>query len=600
MSQPSSTTENPSETAQVDSAVTRLSVSPWFSVGKNSSAAFANRKDWLFRRVESVAFVGRRSVRRCVSVDFEIPKGLPGLRERGRPGDHLVPISVFQKWPPLMEFSLYGPDGLPASLYTRATNKQIDFGLLKGMIELTLAKATQPLDGSPTLPDELDEELALLVAQDQPHPVDVEYAAYRLESELKRLLADTLATASQDRFDEVQGQIVETVDLAARLSNYSVLWIPVAGTPGTDRIAKFSYIDVFRMGTPWWRRFLTACSWLERSLSIQLPHAGRHTRYHLDVEGLSDGVELIGARAIGFPSAARETAGTAGQGERQHTTDSAVARDSDRQDPTPGDVIGKSSSQIVDRNAHIYLSHRAAPSHRIVLQLKLAATRSSFISGCVIASIAIAVLLSVTFVELPAAADHLEPIVVLLAAVPVVLGYVLVRPGERLLERYHIVGVRAMAMLSGAMPILGALTLVLTRNSDQDNALPDVRLAKLVWGGLLMTSWILVVGLVVSWLFAAAPSQLGERSSDDADEPQVDSTGTRLSVANALRPWCRRGPVSGLLAGTALVIGSIVECQPYTHVSRLSLASYYGGRWRGRALHPHRNHMARALDSPGG
>lgn len=118
--------------------------------------------------------------------------------------------------------------------------------------------------------------------------------------------------------------------------------------------------------------------------------------------------------------------------------------------PEPaGRASREASAEVVDRRAHIYLGVRTAPSHRVFLQLKLVAPRRGFIMGCAIAAGAIAALMSVAFLNLTAAGLHLEPTVVLLSVVPVVLGYVLVRPGEHALERYHITGVRAMALLAG-------------------------------------------------------------------------------------------------------------------------------------------------------
>src|SRR5215207_9661841 len=46
--------------------------SDWFELGRRTAKAYACHHDWLFRRVETIEFVGRRSVKRSISVDFEI------------------------------------------------------------------------------------------------------------------------------------------------------------------------------------------------------------------------------------------------------------------------------------------------------------------------------------------------------------------------------------------------------------------------------------------------------------------------------------------------------------------------------------------------
>src|ERR1700730_4983782 len=153
----------------------------WFSVGRRSAGAFAERKDWLSRRVETIEFSGRCTVVRNISVDFEIPKKLPGLRGRAAKGTALVPISVFQKWPPLMGFNLVDPEGHPVSLYLRATNNQLDFGLLLGTADRALAL------GEPkayTYALELPRHLARRLRRPEPE---------RLSGDLRRELAAIVA-----------------------------------------------------------------------------------------------------------------------------------------------------------------------------------------------------------------------------------------------------------------------------------------------------------------------------------------------------------------------------------------------------------------------
>jgi hypothetical protein len=70
--------------------------------------------------------------------------------------------------------------------------------------------------------------------------------------------------------------------------------------------------------------------------------------------------------------------------------------------------------------------------------------------------------MAVVYFRLTPVALHVEATVVLQSVVPVVLGYVLVRPAEHPLEHYRISGVRLAALISGATPLIRALTLVLT------------------------------------------------------------------------------------------------------------------------------------------
>jgi hypothetical protein len=585
----------------------------WFGIGKSTAPVFEQREDWLFRRVESIEFLGRKSVRRSVSVDFEIPKHLPDLKERAAPETKLIPISVFQKWPPLMGFDLIDPQGHSASLYRRTTNKELDYGLLLGMIELllngnshrvgaaahdsVLSRSAMALlnhrwTKAAQLSRDLQDDLEAVLFADRPARERIEDIAHRLKRELDKALKVRLEAQASNDQHELALRIARRVDLASQLAASSILWVPVQGVPGTDRIVKFSYLDRYGSGQPEQnddgaerrktrraplRRLLTACSWRDRSVSIVLPHAGRHTRFHLDVHAPHGGIELLAARAVALAPAdaderepkVRSLNALARRYPEVFASDEFVgpqsslsfldyedspevlADSASRGDPDNARGPREGAAQIVDRRAHVYLGPRSSPSHRVVLQLKLAATRHGLVLGCLIAAAAIAALMSIAFAFLHAAALHLEPTVVLLSAVPVVLGYVLVRPGEQALERYHIAGVRTMALLTGATPILGALTLLLTQNGQTVGTSSDFKLARPIWGGLLIASWLLLAGLACSWLFAASPY-------DERRRPGRLPTGFKSAVVVA----------------TGVVTGSLLDIQPYSRVRRGALAGY--------------------------
>lgn len=533
-------------------ALTALSEPPWFELGRKSALTYLRRKTWLYRRVESIQLVGRGLVERHVSVDFEFPAGLPSLGKRGARNARLIPVSVFGKWPPLMDFSLTGPDGRPASLYTRDTNKALDFGLLIGMAQYV---------GADLRPN-LKAQLAALVATDQPEADAIENAVGQL--------SQALAHPKHERWAEA----AETIDLAAQLANLSTLWVPVTATRGSDCIVKFSYVARHDETRRFWKQILISCSWRERTLLIHLPHSGLHTRYHLEVLGPSAGLEFTAARTFAFPGASALLARRAGSeaskrtlGPADETQGTRTANTADT--PGHGHAMGAGSgvrtagesitdARIVERRVHIYHAFRTAPSHRMYLQLRVAPSRETFISGCLVAAILIAVLISLTLAGINEAALHLEATVVLLAAVPVVLGYVLVRPAEHLLARSHVLGVRAMTLVAGALPMLGALALLLTRVASDKGVqadAPDVSFARPIWAGLVIFSWIIVGCLGLSWTFAHS-SRIN---------PRVDVRDRR---------WSSVAPASGLLFAGAAIAGFIAERQPYAHVARRALPQY--------------------------
>jgi hypothetical protein len=527
----------------------------WVEVGRGSAAVYGKHEDWLYRRVETIEFVGRRSVKRNISVDFKIPSGLPRLDDAALKDTVLVPISVLHKWPPLMNFDFIGPNGLPTSRYLGTTNKQLDFGLLLGMAGRALLLGDSQCNGtsrrrcqnwsrrrgraeSETLAPTLMRELKAIVQSPNPTPTLVAQAVNGLSAELNRRLGVALQKEWMKNSTELATRMAVTVDLAARLAGSSILWIAVDGRPETDQIVKFSYLDASRESMPdaapagekrrsmqtrlWWAKWQTACSWRCRTIAISLPHAGRHVRYHLDILAPHGGVEPIAVEAMAFPSADGEkdpevssVETLAGQSKALDTPDEWVGPDSSRYFMAYGEPISLASTDIssgqgdvnsgtdqqasvviVDRRTHLYLGPRSAPSHRVLLQIKLAAPRQGFVFGCMVAAWTIAVLMAAILFRLKSVAVGLEATVVLLAVVPVVLGSLLARPGENELERYHIAGVRLMAMVSGATPILGALALILTH----PHVKKDIGLLELAWLVLVIIGVLMAAGLTFSYL----------------------------------------------------------------------------------------------------
>ena len=569
-----------------DETLRELTESVWFGVGWDTADAYSRNQQWLSRRVEAIEFVGRRSVKRSISVDFEVPKGLPSLTGLVAEDTVLVPISVLQKWPPLMDFELTDPDGNPLSLYLRTTARKLDFGLLLGMADRTLAlgeskrgRATWEmrrklaryyrLPRPQRLDPSLRARLASLIRDHFPSRTEVSEAVNELGKDLEARLRDALWRERHQGKDRIATEIAATIDLAARLAGSSILWVPVKGTPGTDRIIRFSYLSAYgasttepleengerarptrrsRMGDRG-KRVLIGCSWRQRTLQIPLLHAGRHVRYHLDVRASEGCVELVDIKAKAFPPATadadrQDASVRSSRGLARRYPESLDAPDEwvgpesgslymdygppislastpeprrrfrrrrrSRENPSEGDR--DSIAEIVDRRAHVYLGAKGAPSHRVFLQVKLAAPRQGFIQGCLISAVVISALMWATYLTLTSVALHLDATAVLLSVVPVVLGYVLVRPGEQALERYHVTGVRTMALFSGAMPIIGALTLVLTHKAIHGSP-PDLSVAEPIWLGLAIFSAIVASLLAASWFFAA-PSKEPREGAD--------------------------------------------------------------------------------------
>jgi hypothetical protein len=482
-----------------------LRKSGWFGIGKDSAPAYLNRKEWLYRRVESIEFVGSRSLRRRISVDFEGPKDeyeLPCLKDRGPADGRLVPLSVFFKWPPLHGFDLRGPHDEPISLYKRTTNKELDFGLLMGMVERLGIE----------LDDQLGERLALLVAMNNPPNSWVEKITEQLRTVLSQAQPQSPSTGASDPDPKPEAlarhreYIADTANLAAQLANSSILWAPLRVEPGCDSIVKFSYLDKYEHQSGRVRKLLHAFSWQDRRLAIPMPQAGQHTRYHVDVKRPESGIEFVRVQTLalpGMPTGVEDPVSPGGRRDERRPVRAGASADAVSQQSTPAHLEDPSGNapfaEIVDRRIHIYHPARSAPSHRVYMQLVIAATREGFISQCAAVAVALAALMTVGYAMLKQAAADSAGFVVILAAIPLVLGYMLVR-SEEPMEREGIIGVRLLAVLSGVVPIIGGLALVF-----RDSESGDLGATRPFWAALTLASWLIAIALMWSAAMAVAP-----------------------------------------------------------------------------------------------
>ncbi|MGN6867760.1 MAG: hypothetical protein ACTHMY_05075 [Solirubrobacteraceae bacterium] len=607
------------------------SLSASYEIGHATAPVYQRRSEWLSRRVEAIEFAAGGEVLRRLSVDFEIPDGLPHLDGLAAPGVQLVPVSSYRKWPPLSTFDFRSEDGQPLSLYRRITNNSLDFGLLVGMTELVSEPPSE----------ELKAKLWGIVMADKPPNHEVERTVKSLAEHLK---AHAFAGTAPD--------VPEVIDLAARLASSVILWAPVAGTPGTDRIIKFGYREEQERLGRWWNRILVSCSWRPRITWIQLPQAGLHTRHHVEVRAPdARGLVFLNAVTLAFPAFpemllterkpdphpssspeptrvdsqavrdwwrverwrvrpadARKRAewrgrirvrttfisttltrfgfsGRVGGGpnassdeQREQTgieltpaitgsvaTSVATVRELERDQPpstpaTPKSTAGPVEAQDVttaaktgeaedrkinvatqgatdgqsrlkqparagvvsepDRppsswvqisNGDVFVYHpeRAVPSHRMFMVLHTGASREGYVTTCALAVILLNLLMTVTLFHLKAVLAHLDATVVLLAALPALLGFAVLRPTEHELERAQTVGVRIMTLLAGSLPVLAMTMAVATH--DRRNDFPEPTVVRPVWAGLVVLGWAIAIAISWSWLLAANPNESGAR-----------------------------------------------------------------------------------------
>jgi hypothetical protein len=539
--------------APAQNALQQLEDDCWFEIGREAAPIYARDQEWLFRRVETIEFVDRRSVKRTVTVDFEIPEGHRSLhRHPKRPGPKetfLVPIAMMQKWPPTMNFQMVDEHGTKLSRYRGSTTKRVNFGLLIGVIDLALGGPKEKK--AEQITPRLRRDLAEIVDDPQPSQVAVARVVNELNEQLEDLRQTTAHKRCKDAGESANGAAA-ALDLAARLSSGSILWVAVTGPHRSDRLVTFSYQGAHLIKAPkfdedkdhperrakrpgrasaWWNRLAISCSWRGRTMVIPLLHGGKNVRYHLNIGAPAGSVEMHEASAVLLPAAEPSNDRSAETEALSVATLAAIYDDvleqpdewvgpesngyfmaygapkvlasTDPDKATPGDCgpPEDAAALIIDRRAHIYSGAEGASSHRMLLQLRLKAAREGLITACLLASAAIAALMVAILIRLPEAAEHVDATAVLLSIVPLVLGYVVVQPDEQPFEHEHLRGVRLMALLSGALPIIGALCLVLAHDGHTHGAV------RWIWAGLAGTGVALFLLLLLSFRLSAPPEQ---------------------------------------------------------------------------------------------
>lgn len=406
--------------------------------------------DWVRRRVETISFVDRRLVRRHVSIDFEVPKIRKGVSE----DSGLVPISIIDKWPPLLNFDLRSRSNLPLPLLTTKENACMDEALL-----LAIAERLKGADS------DLPNQIHRLTHREQGEAVD---AFDRIVEYLRCV-------------DSCQGTRDRLLSLADTLCGSSILWVPTDEPVGQRTIVKFAYdapSEVLREAGS--ERAIAALTG-RRHRWYTLPHLGHGGSYHLEVH-VPDVVTVKGADLL-VPG--REEGGGAGEVE------------------TP-DWAEDVHTRTVDRVAHLYMGRRRRELGFGFLVLHTSIARTGALWSAWATSVVVTLLLGFYWHWAEKIVAVNSAAITTLLLVPTVLGYLVVRPNEHPLTREHLAVSRILVLVSGALPILAALVLVAAGGT------PAAGAVDYWWRDLAIAGAVITILLSVNLCFASStkPSEV--------------------------------------------------------------------------------------------
>jgi hypothetical protein len=416
------------------------------AVGASAADHVAHRSKWIHRRVEQIFFPrpSDRIYRRKISIDFTIPDVSPVSDDQGQ-HRYYIPLSLLERWPPLLRLDLRGPDGEPIPLLTSDQNSIVDAALLRALASRVLKESG--LDLTPELQETINRLTGRREAPAQKPPRE----DILLGTLLSLIPPRTLGNRSSDR-EALAGNHL-FVELAGAMPRTTMLWLRVNGKPGDREIVKISYDAPFRAKIKPWSKVAFGLKPLV--VDFQAPHLGGSGSYHLAVSVpspllISDSALLVQQprTAEGNPNS---TEGITGCTSSQVNEDYASAQ---------GVLSLYAHSEA--RDARFYVSGpRTGGLGKVRVATVVA--RSGLIRPGAMAGGAITLLLALVTIRLGAALADREAVVTTLLVAPALLAYLVVRPGDHAVVGQYVGGLRRALIGLGALPLAAAAALGLAR-----------------------------------------------------------------------------------------------------------------------------------------
>jgi hypothetical protein len=461
--------------------MTELIDSPLTQTAAAARDFVVDTSGWIHRRVDSVAYRERLIVRRSISVDFTIPEAFPQFAPLGS-GEALyyMPIALLRKWPPLPRFDLRTEGSRPIPLLTSTRNRHVDACVLLAV----------PPDGA--LKDRLRDEIARV-------PLS---SARRSRQALDRLGPEVVRNADYFSAGERRAWL-DTLLLAADLVRNTILWVRVRAFPEQRLVIKLAFDEPVGLRENFGRAIVRSLGWVPYRYNLAIPHLGDGGSFHAQFEP-PPGIEI---QTISFwvrhawdpePSDlgrfGRRTGEALVRGVRGKL--SAIFPRMQAADLSHGEdaPIGEPSYWNARQLGHLYLSG-GRRKHLGYAKFDCAVENRAFPTSALLAALAIAILLTVAACNASTidGVHQFAPSVTVFLLVPGLLGYVVARSAEHPLVTAHLIGVRRLAVVAGALPLIAAVRMLLA-GPDNSSAV------QCWWTALTAVAWVIVGLLFLSWL----------------------------------------------------------------------------------------------------
>jgi hypothetical protein len=454
--------------------------------------------EWVNRRVETIELIDEATVRQSVSVDFRLPKRLPGGFPIENAQHYALPLLVLPRRTDLAYFDVRDESGCSLPILTRDENARLSGRMLIGAAE---AAITRDQEGNAEKRGELERSLRIILAGlPSRSPDRAREMVRRLTAPDQALIPDP-ALAGRLLADE------NFRDLLGLFQWASAIHVPIRAAPGERRIVKLSWEGRWgasQLATPQsgveaslrraWNRTQGAVGWRAENRVLELSQLGGTQSHHIQIS-TPGGVEMSEVSAPNVPPRVMLPGGPGL--------------------PDPKTDPDRPRSETPSRRVHLYLP--GAHEMRVgVLDVNLRTPRHGLLMAALLTGFFVTALLSIYAARAQEIIGQSDTGAGILLLVPALLAGFLVRPGEHAMARVLLRGPRVMTTALGILPLIGAASLVTSPNEEKRSGLASFLSAPhsplpswlpTLWWALAVAAALITLALCACWLGRGAGSE---------------------------------------------------------------------------------------------
>lgn len=409
--------------------------------------------DWVNRRVETIELLDVDTVSLRLSVDFRIPKKLPGSVDfvAGEP-TFCLPMTVLPRRTSQVYFNVCDESGMRLPLLTRRENASLTGSILIAAGRRALAERTAYPDAELDLANPLITYLATIPKMG--------WKAAKL------LLGHILNASDPDLYPDKRVAEVLLLDqdfrdLVSLASSCSFIHVPIVAEPGQRKIVKIRLISPWDSsaagrlradGESWarhrWHPVATWFGWQAETRYLIMPHVGNAETFHVQISA-PEKVEFTEAGMRNGPPSDLVKSELPG----------APALPPVEIDD-PGDAAGyQQFLGGVSRRKHLYVEH--AHTHRTgFVWVRFRVVRHGFLA----AALAVAWLTAILLGVMGFRADHVvgdsQTAAALLLLLPALIAGFLIAPGEHAMTRHLLRGPRLLTAAIGVLALFATAAML--------------------------------------------------------------------------------------------------------------------------------------------